>query len=90
VASLAKPGGNVTGLTIFVPELAAKRLELLNETMPGLTNVGVLLNPINPGNAPIVPAMRRTAEPLKLKLHQSLSTRARKSSTPASPILFLL
>ena len=70
VASLAKPGGNVTGLTFFSAELAAKRLELLNETMPGLTEVGVLLNPTNPAIAPIVPAMRRTAEPLKLKLHQ--------------------
>jgi putative tryptophan/tyrosine transport system substrate-binding protein len=70
VASLARPGGNVTGLTIFVPELAAKRLELLKETMPGLTDVGVLLNAVNPANAPIGPAMRSTAEPLKLKLHQ--------------------
>ena len=70
VASLAKPGGNVTGLTIFIPELAAKRLELLKESMPGLTEVGVLLNRINPANAPILPAMRRTAESLTLKLHQ--------------------
>jgi putative ABC transport system substrate-binding protein len=70
VASLTRPGGNVTGLTIFVPELAAKRLELLKETMPNLTDVGVLLNSVNPANQPILPAMRRTAEPLKLKLHQ--------------------
>jgi putative ABC transport system substrate-binding protein len=70
VASLARPGGNVTGLTFFNPELAAKRLELLKETLPSLTDVGVLLNPVNPFNEPIVPAMRRTAEPLKLTLHQ--------------------
>jgi ABC-type uncharacterized transport system substrate-binding protein len=70
VASLARPGGNVTGLTFFNPELAAKRLELLKETIPGLTDVGVLLNPVNPINDPIVPAMRHTAESLKLKLHQ--------------------
>jgi ABC-type uncharacterized transport system substrate-binding protein len=70
VASLARPGGNVTGLTFFNPELAAKRLELLKETLPSLIDVGVLLNPINPINEPIVPAMRRTAEPLKLTLHQ--------------------
>ena len=70
VATLAKPGGNVTGLTYFTPELSAKRLELLKETLPGLTEVGVLLNRINPANAPIVPAVRRTAEALKLKLHQ--------------------
>src|SRR5580704_1017240 len=41
VASLARPGGNVTGLT-FLPELNAKRLELLKETVPDLTDVGVL------------------------------------------------
>jgi putative ABC transport system substrate-binding protein len=70
VASLAKPGGNLTGLDLFYPELSAKRLELLKETMPGLTDVGVLLNPVNPAMTPIVPAVRRTAEPLKLKLHQ--------------------
>ena len=70
VASLAKPGGNMTGLTYFTPELSAKRLELLKETMPGLTDVGALLNAINPANAPIVPAVRRTAESLKLKLHE--------------------
>jgi len=58
VASLAKPGGNVTGLTYFTPELSAKRLELLKETLPGLSDAGVLLNRINPANAPIVPAVR--------------------------------
>ena len=60
----------MTGVAYFTPELCAKRLELLKETMPRLTDVGVLLNPINPANAQILPAMRRTAEPLKLKLHQ--------------------
>jgi putative ABC transport system substrate-binding protein len=70
VASLARPGANVTGLTFFNPELAAKRLELLKETIPGLTDVGVLLNSENPINEPIIPVMSRTAEPLKLKLHQ--------------------
>jgi putative tryptophan/tyrosine transport system substrate-binding protein len=76
VASLARPGGNLTGLTYFTPELSAKRLELLKETMPGLTDVGVLINPDNPANAPIVSAVRRTAEPLKLKLHQFGARRA--------------
>ena len=66
----------MTGLTYFTPELSAKRLELLKETMPGLTDVGVLLNPVNPANAPIVPAVRRTAESLKLKLHQFGARRA--------------
>jgi putative tryptophan/tyrosine transport system substrate-binding protein len=70
VASLARPGGNVTGLTFFNPELSAKRLELLKETIPGLTDVGVLLNSENPINEPVIPVMARTAEALKLKLHQ--------------------
>jgi putative ABC transport system substrate-binding protein len=45
VASLAHPGGNVTGLTYYITELTAKRLELLRETLPGLSQVGVLNNP---------------------------------------------
>jgi putative ABC transport system substrate-binding protein len=70
VSSLAQPGGNVTGLTYFNPELAAKRLELFKEVMPGLTDVGILSNPANPFNEAIVPAMRVTAQALKLALHQ--------------------
>ena len=44
VSSLAHPGGNVTGLSAFVTELEAKRLELLTETIPGLTRVAHLAN----------------------------------------------
>jgi putative ABC transport system substrate-binding protein len=55
VASLARPGGNVTGLTFFQPELNAKRLELLKEAVPDLMDVGVLLNPSNQMNAPVLP-----------------------------------
>ncbi len=46
VASLARPGGNVTGLSIFNEEIIGKRLELLKELVPGLTRVAVLRNPI--------------------------------------------
>ena len=45
VASLAKPGGNITGMTIGGPELAGKRLELLREALPGLSRVAVLRDP---------------------------------------------
>ena len=45
IASLARPGGNVTGNTFFSPELTAKRLQLLKETLPQIARVGVLLNP---------------------------------------------
>jgi ABC-type uncharacterized transport system substrate-binding protein len=70
VSSLARPGGNVTGLTFFNPELAAKRLELLKEVLPDLTDVGILLNSANPINDPILPQMSSIARPLKLELHQ--------------------
>ena len=70
VSSLARPGGNVTGLTFFNPELAAKRVELLKEAIPGLTDVGILLNLKNPMNEPVLPQMSRIAQPLKLELHQ--------------------
>ncbi len=45
VASLARPGGNVTGLSTLSPELSAKRLELLKETVPGLSRVAIVWNP---------------------------------------------
>ena len=48
VASLARPGGNVTGFSVGAPGLNGKRLEIIKETIPRLTRVGVLLNPTNP------------------------------------------
>ena len=45
VASLAQPGGNITGLTNMAPELSGKRLELLREAVPGLSRVAILWNP---------------------------------------------
>jgi putative tryptophan/tyrosine transport system substrate-binding protein len=50
VASLARPGGNLTGVNIFSSELVAKRLELLRELVPGATRVAVLVNPANAAN----------------------------------------
>ena len=60
----------MTGLTFFNPELAAKRLELLKEALPAVTDVGILLNLANPINDPILPQMYSIAQPLKLGLHQ--------------------
>jgi putative ABC transport system substrate-binding protein len=51
-ASLARPGGNITGMTQISPELAGKRLEILREIFDGLKQVGILWNPIHP-NTPI-------------------------------------
>jgi putative ABC transport system substrate-binding protein len=51
VSSLAHPGGNVTGLSSLGERLSAKWLELLTQTVPGITRVGVLMVPNQPGNA---------------------------------------
>ena len=51
VESLARPGGNVTGLTDLARELGGKRLELLKEAVPKLARVAVLYDPANPANA---------------------------------------
>jgi putative ABC transport system substrate-binding protein len=58
VASLARPGGNVTGLTDAVPELMAKWLELLKEAVPRTERVAVLMNP----DSPMVGPTRRAVE----------------------------
>src|SRR5215470_7469895 len=60
VASLARPGGNLTGIGIFTTELAAKRLELLRELLPTAGRVAVL---VNPANAATTEATLREVEP---------------------------
>jgi putative tryptophan/tyrosine transport system substrate-binding protein len=72
VDSLARPGGNITGLSFFSPQLGAKRIELLKELMPQLSRVAVLLNGNNPTNGPVVHAMEVTARTFKMELHQFL------------------
>ena len=75
VASLARPGGNLTGLTGIVAELAGKRLELLKETLPRLTRVGVLLNPTDQGSAQGLKEIELAAPTLGLET-QSLQVRS--------------
>src|SRR3954454_2350502 len=67
-ASLAHPGGNVTGSTFFYPELMAKRLDFLKQAAPSLASVGVLMVR-NPGNRDILDKMAVTAKALNIKLH---------------------
>jgi putative ABC transport system substrate-binding protein len=69
VESLARPGGNLTGLSFFNAELTAKRLELLKELAPSLTRAAVLLNADNPaGSQLILRELEPTAKALKVEL----------------------
>jgi ABC-type uncharacterized transport system substrate-binding protein len=68
VASLARPGGNVTGLTQMGPGLSAKRLELLKQAVPGLSRVSVLANLSDPIAAPQVQEMESAARSLDVRL----------------------
>jgi putative tryptophan/tyrosine transport system substrate-binding protein len=69
VDSLARPGGNITGLTNIAPVLSGKRLELLKETVPKLTRVAVLWDPQNPGSTPQWNESQLAARELGLQLH---------------------
>jgi putative tryptophan/tyrosine transport system substrate-binding protein len=68
VSSVRHPGGNVTGLTFFVSELMAKRLELLKEVVPSMTTAGVFLLRGNPSSASILKVMGTTAKALGVSL----------------------
>jgi len=67
VASLARPGGNVTGLSAIAPELEGKRLELLREVVPKLSHIAVLWNPDNPFHADSLKETRAAAQVLGIK-----------------------
>ncbi|MGE5848946.1 MAG: ABC transporter substrate-binding protein [Candidatus Methylomirabilota bacterium] len=68
VASLAHPGGNVTGLSLLDTELSAKRLDLLREAVPGLARMGVLWSPADPGMTLQFNMVQDTAQPLGLQI----------------------
>jgi putative tryptophan/tyrosine transport system substrate-binding protein len=69
VASLNRPGGNVTGASLQTAELSGKRLQLLTEIVSGLAQVAVLSNPLNPSIAPIVEQTKAAAQSLGVELH---------------------
>ncbi len=68
VASLARPGGNITGLSSLAPELSGKRLEILKEVVPRLSRVAVFGTSTNPDNAQILREVELAAKALKVKL----------------------
>jgi putative ABC transport system substrate-binding protein len=67
-ASMAHPGGNITGQTFFLTELAAKRLEILASLAPSITRAGVLMQRGNPLNDSTMRAMTTAAQALKIEL----------------------
>jgi putative ABC transport system substrate-binding protein len=69
VASLARPGGNITGLTRMAPELDGKRFELLKEVLPRVSRVAVLWNAANPTSPAALREIEATARGLGLQLH---------------------
>jgi putative tryptophan/tyrosine transport system substrate-binding protein len=68
VASLARPGGNITGLSMLAPELSGKQVELLKETVPKVSRVAVLGTSTQPGQAQMLKEMDLAAGTLEIKL----------------------
>ena len=68
VASLAHPGGNITGTTQMATDLSAKQLELLKEVVPGLTRVGVIWNATTPSHEPALKRSEAAARTLGVRL----------------------
>ena len=69
IASLNRPGGNVTGLSVQSSELAGKRLQLLTEIVPRLARLAVLSNPTNPSHALAIQQMQTAARSFGIGLH---------------------
>ena len=70
VASLARPGGNVTGLAVMEPEVVGKQLEFLKDVLPTVSRVAILWNPANPVHAVNVRAADVAAQALGVQLHR--------------------
>jgi ABC-type uncharacterized transport system substrate-binding protein len=68
VASLARPGGNVTGLSAVSPELSTKQLEIIREIVPKVARVAVLYDPRNPANLPALKEIEVTATAFRIEL----------------------
>ena len=67
VTNLGRPGGNVTGVTIMLAEMSAKRLQLLKEAVPSISRVAVLWNPANPLHRALLKEIEAAAPSLRLQ-----------------------
>ena len=76
VSSLARPGGNITGLSTFSAGLVAKRVQLLKEMVPAASRMAVLVNPANPGSMPQIKPAEEAAERLGVSLQTFRASRA--------------
>ena len=77
IASLARPGGNVTGLSVLAPEITGKQLELLKDVVPALARVAVLGEPANPGYAQQLTETELAGRALKVQI-QTVNVRDAK------------
>src|SRR5262249_43589420 len=68
VASLARPGGDIPGLTMLLTDLVAKELEIFKEAAPQATRIGILWNPTTPSHRPAVQAVEAAGEKLGVQL----------------------
>jgi putative tryptophan/tyrosine transport system substrate-binding protein len=68
VASMRQPGSNVTGFSLFYPELAVKHIEMLHDFVPGLSRVAVLLNPSNQDHAAMLSSAQQAVRPMNIEL----------------------
>jgi putative ABC transport system substrate-binding protein len=68
VTSVARPGGNITGLSLMAPDLVGKQLAILKEVVPTVSRVALLGNPVNTGNAPQLRHAQETARALGMRL----------------------
>ena len=104
VASLAHPGGNITGVSMLLTELAAKQLEILKEAIVGATRIGVLWNPTTPSHRPALKSIEaaskqlgihaqmvpaRTADEFDLAMSTMKQSKADAFLDVASPLSFM-
>ncbi len=86
VASLSRPGANITGLSMMVADLVGKQLQILKEILPRLSRVAVLWNPTNPSNAPQLAHAHEAARTVGVRI-QSLEGRAPAAIEAAFPAM---